>query len=530
MLMIGADVSKGQLISELNSIRQRVAEIELFVAEEKQPQELLSSLVFGSPAAIYVAQDGLFKFVSPQMCHITQYSEQELLGTGPVKLVFPEDRNAVTGHAVKLLRDGGSIVHEYRLLTKNAKLKWVMEALVPTSYEGKRALIANAIDITAHKQAEEEARSRDQKYWDLCENASDMIQCSAPDGRLVYVNRAWRERLGYSADEVGKLSIFEITQPDHRENCLRLFQRVMSGDKISNIEVVFIDKNGNGVPLEGNMNCRMSGGKPVYVRGIFRDITERKKTQQDTESLVNGIKEINRRLEQSNRELEDFAHVASHDLQEPLRKISSFGALLRDSLGDKLSEDDRENLDFMTDGARRMQLMIDDLLTYSRVTTRAKPFQQVDPNKVIGNLKNFELAAAIEEKHGVIHIPQPLSCVHSDPSQMHQLLQNLIGNALKFHRDGVPPVITISTHPMPNNMVSLEIQDNGIGIDKEYHDQIFTMFKRLHSREKYPGSGIGLAICKKIVQRHSGEIGVESKPGEGSKFWFTIPRWGDQPS
>ena len=145
---------------------------------------------------------------------------------------------------------------------------------------------------------------------------------------------------------------------------------------------------------------------------------------------------------------------------------------------------------------------------------------------MIENLKNFELASALDETKGEILIPQPLLCVHGDPSQIHQLLQNLIANGLKFRRDGIPPLITIHSHPVPNNMVRLDVRDNGIGIGTEYHEQIFTMFKRLHSRTSYKGTGIGLAICKKIVQRHGGDIGVKSKPGEGSTFWFTLPRFG----
>jgi light-regulated signal transduction histidine kinase (bacteriophytochrome) len=242
--------------------------------------------------------------------------------------------------------------------------------------------------------------------------------------------------------------------------------------------------------------------------------------------LLKEVKEINHKLEQSNRELEEFAHIASHDLQEPLRKISSFGALLQTSLIDQLDDDQRENLGFMVDGATRMQLMIDDLLAYSRITTRAKPFQHVDPNKVMEDLQNFELSAALDETKGTILIPNPLLTVYGDPSQVHQLFQNLIANGLRFHRDGIPPAMTISSYPMQNNMVRFDVQDNGIGIDPEYHERIFVMFKRLHPPTLYKGTGIGLAICKKIVQRHGGEIGVKSTPGEWTTFWFTLPRFG----
>ena len=320
--------------------------------------------------------------------------------------------------------------------------------------------------------------------------------------------------------------MYDIVHPDHIHYCMELIQQTRCGERTNGAELVFISNEGKTVTVEVSMNCRFQDGKPIYIRGILRDVTERKLAEEKTKSLLREVEDINHQLGQSNRELEEFAYVASHDLQEPIRKISSFGALILDSLEDKLDEDQRENLNFMIDGANRMQSMIDDLLAYSRIITKAKPFQQVYPNEVVENLKKFELATMLDETKGTIQVPQPLLCVQCDKPQIHQLLQNLIGNGLKFHRDGVPPLITIYSHPVQNNIVQFDVQDNGIGIDGEYHNQIFTMFKRLHSRNSYKGTGIGLAICKKIVSRHGGDIGVKSTPGKGSTFWFTLPRFG----
>jgi len=246
--------------------------------------------------------------------------------------------------------------------------------------------------------------------------------------------------------------------------------------------------------------------------------------EREREALLKDVKKVNRKLEQSNKELQDFVYVASHDLREPLRKITSFGTLLQDSLEDKLDEDEQENFEFMIDGATRMQMMIDDLLAYSRVTTKAKPSETVDLNEVIEKLKKLEVAIRLDETKGTIHVPEPLLLVNGDPSQIRRLFQNIIGNGLKFYRDGVPPEITIRTYQVDDDMVRVEVEDNGIGISEEYYEQIFTMFKRLHSRTRYEGSGIGLAVCKKIVNRHGGDIGVKSNQGEGSTFWFTLPR------
>ncbi len=244
---------------------------------------------------------------------------------------------------------------------------------------------------------------------------------------------------------------------------------------------------------------------------------------QQLESEVAERKKTEEALEFSNRELKDFVYVASHDLREPLRKISSFGQLLQKSMQGRLSDDEQENMGFMIDGADRMTMMIDGLLIYSRINTKDIMFETVDLNKVIEQLKKLELGMLIEETGSVIEVPQPLPKVYADPVRIEQLLQNLIANGIKYRKEDVKPIITIKAKEVSDNKVRIEVQDNGIGIAPEYRDEIFKMFKRLHSRKRYDGCGIGLSVCRKIVDRHNGQIGVESEPGEGSTFWFTIP-------
>jgi len=227
-------------------------------------------------------------------------------------------------------------------------------------------------------------------------------------------------------------------------------------------------------------------------------------------------------LEEANRELRDFVYIASHDLREPLRKISSFGELLKGSLQDKLKEDDRENLEFMIDGAERMTQMIEGLLTYSRLNTRQAQLEPVDLNEIVEQLRHLELAVMLEETDGEIEIPQLLPKVTAEPAQARQLMQNLIANGIKYRRQGIPPRIVITAEQLDSDNVRVEVRDNGIGIKDEYQRGIFKMFKRLHSRREYDGAGIGLAVCKKIVEEHNGSIGVESKQGQGSVFWFTL--------
>jgi light-regulated signal transduction histidine kinase (bacteriophytochrome) len=227
-----------------------------------------------------------------------------------------------------------------------------------------------------------------------------------------------------------------------------------------------------------------------------------------------------RELARSNAELEQFAYVASHDLQEPLRMVASFTQLLAKRYRTKLDADADEFIGFAVDGARRMQLLLNDLLAYSRVGTRGKLFEPTDCNEVLQEaLAN--LTTAIEESDAAVNAG-PLPKVAGDEVQLLQLFQNLISNALKFHNPGQPPQIRISAQREGSNWV-FTVRDNGIGIAPEHQDRIFLIFQRLHQRHEYPGTGIGLALCKKIIERHGGRLWVESAPGQGATFYFTIP-------
>ena len=229
------------------------------------------------------------------------------------------------------------------------------------------------------------------------------------------------------------------------------------------------------------------------------------------------------KLENANAELRNFLFAASHDLREPLRKVISFGTLLERSLAGKLADDDAENLGFMIEGASRMTKMVEGLLAYSRVDAKAQPAETVDLNRIVEHFQKIEFAEVIGEKRAVIESPRSLPWVEADPVQIRQLMQHFIANGIKYQAKDNVPHITITSKPAANGMVKIEVTDNGIGIAPEYHQAIFTIFKRLHLKDDYEGIGLGLAICKKIVERHGGKVGVESEPGKGSTFWFTVP-------
>ena len=232
------------------------------------------------------------------------------------------------------------------------------------------------------------------------------------------------------------------------------------------------------------------------------------------------MRELLKELEQSNIELEQFAYVASHDLQEPLRMVSSFLQLLERKYHNQLDDDGKEFIHFAVDGANRMKTLINDLLKYSRVGTRGKPFTKTDMNVVIRQVIT-NLSSSLEEsgvKVDLSHLPD----INADESQMIQLFQNLVSNAIKF-RGQVDPFVKINSSES-DEALTFTIEDNGIGIEPRFHDRIFVIFQRLHTPDKYPGTGIGLSVCKKIVDRHHGEIKLESESGKGTKFKIVLPK------
>jgi len=276
---------------------------------------------------------------------------------------------------------------------------------------------------------------------------------------------------------------------------------------------------------------------------IKRDVSERDKEErllrEANETLearvterTSELADANLELERSNRELQDFAFVASHDLQEPLRKIQAFGDRLRTVQAPKFDDQGRDYLDRMHSAAGRMHTLINDLLTFSRVTTKAQPFERIDLNRIARDVMS-DLETTIEQSGGSVEIGD-LPSIDADPLQMRQLFQNLITNALKFRKPEAPPVVKVEAELVnksasgiegsaSNNFARITVADNGIGFDEKYLDRIFTPFQRLHGRNEYEGTGIGLAVCRKIVERHGGTLTAKSSIGNGATFIATMP-------
>ena len=271
-------------------------------------------------------------------------------------------------------------------------------------------------------------------------------------------------------------------------------------------------KDGAEFPLELSLSSWQTT-RGLFFFGILRDITERKNAE-----LALTLKADE--LARSNQELEQFAYVASHDLQEPLRMVSNYTQLLARRYKDKLDADANEFIECAVEGAQRMQALINDLLRLARVGARAKEFTEVPADRIARDAV-ANLAGTIAES-GAEVVVDPLPTLLCDASQLTQVFQNLIGNALKFRRAGTRPGVTVSARRGDGAWI-VSVRDNGIGIERRHQERIFQMFQRLHARSDYPGTGIGLALCKKIVERHGGRVTVESEAGRGSTFSFSIP-------
>jgi len=350
-----------------------------------------------------------------------------------------------------------------------------------------------------------------QMFHNAVESSINAIAMIDLNRKITFVNRSFLQMWSYSdAKEVAGRSIAQFCE-DSGKLIAGLDALGESGSWIG--ELVARRKDGSTFDAQLSLSTVVDeSGEIIRTLVSVVEITERKEIQRELERYAGE-------LARSNEELEQFAYIASHDLQEPLRMVSSYVQLLERRYRNKLDSSGKEFIDFAVDGAKRMQKLINDLLAFSRIGTRGKELRHTDSSIVLAEVMT-NLEPAIEESGAKItHTAMPT--VMADVSQLVQLLQNLISNAIKFRKID-PPDIYISAERQTDKWLFC-VQDNGIGIEPQYAEQIFQIFEQLHSRAEYPGTGVGLAICKKIVERHGGQIWVESELGKGSKFYFTMP-------
>ncbi|QRO01670.1 PAS domain S-box protein [Archangium violaceum] len=371
---------------------------------------------------------------------------------------------------------------------------------------GPLAPLAEALNHLADQLATRHTRVEDAfGVQALIEQSPNIMFTCDVNARIRFLNFTIP---GQTVADVVGANLYDFIAPESLENARTAIQRVLATGVPDGYEARPAANTG-AEWYAARVGPIKVGQEIVGFTVILTDITDLKRTQL--------------RLEQSNRELESFAYVASHDLQEPLRKIQTFGERLKATSAAALGPEGLGYLERMYGASTRMRRLIDDLLSFSRVASKAQPFARVDLAEIARDVVG-DLEAAIEKEGATITLGT-LPVFEADPMQMRQLLQNLVSNALKFRREDVAPAISIhGTEDARTGRCELVVQDNGIGFDEKYIDRIFNVFQRLHGRtSKYEGTGIGLAICRKIAERHGGSITAHSSPGEGAAFIVTLP-------
>lgn len=543
-------------LKQLNALLQeKVEALQKTEAALRESEERYALAVQGS-------RDGLWDwnvvtnavYYSPRFKAILGYEEAEIANEFSEfeSRLHPDDRDRTLAAVQNHLTQKAPYDVEYRLQTKRGDYCWIHargQAIWDDAQQPVR-MAGSISDITQRKQTDTRLQHSLKELADIkfALDQSSIVAITDAKGRITEVNDRFCDIAGYSQSElIGKTHRL-INSGHHSPDFFKAMWQAISSGKVWQGEIKNRAKKGGYYWVDTTIVPILDhSDKPVQFVAIRNDITDRKQAKDALRQLNEGLEtqvkertqEVELRakeLERSNAELQQFAYIASHDLQEPLRTISSFTELLVQDYGDRLDGEAEEYVEFIVDGALRMQQLIKDLLAYSRVDSKGKAFAPTDCEKVISRVTDNLQFAIAQSEATVTH--EPLPKIFADESQVQQLFQNLISNALKF-RGEKPPQVHISAVPQAPDVAGEEaiqapsddnpafwkfcVSDNGIGIEPDYREQIFEIFQRLHSRRIYAGTGIGLAICRKIIQRHNGHIWVEDSPQKGAAFYFTLP-------
>ena len=467
------------------------------------------------PHYLYVRdEDGHFILANKSMAELYNTSPEEIVGK-------KEDDFVGKNHEETLIRNltsetdlsegnTGKVI-EYKGADGKQMFLQLTQTYFQLGEQKKMAVAGVAIDITDLVRAEKELRKSQQRYQFLSESAFEGLTVME-DGLLTDANSALLEMTGYTREDVLHKPAWAFF-PSHIRT--KFEERIRKGVE-GQYEAQLTCKDQSIIDIEVLAKDVIIDGRHLRIAAI-RDITDRKEAERK-------LKEYAGKLEESNKNLEEFAYVASHDLQEPLRKIQAFGELLNTNLDGNIDSESRMFLERMINAANRMQKLINDLLSFSRISTRTNPREFIKLDELVKEVCG-DLEIAIQQSGATISL-EPLPSVYTDPMQMRQLFQNLIGNALKFQSGERPLIISVKSvdgDDIKKGFCRIAVSDNGIGFDPKFAERIFQVFERLHTKQDYQGTGIGLAICKKIVERHGGSIKAESAENVGTTFFVDLP-------
>jgi PAS domain S-box-containing protein len=503
------------IISNLRDVTERINSHEQLQKTIRELTDYKYSLDESSIVAI-TDQKGIIKHANENFCRISKFSREELIG---------KDHRIINSgfHSKEFIKDlwvtiaNGKIWRgDIKNKAKDGATYWVETTIVPfLNDQGKPfQYVAIRSDITQRKQMEENLQSslREITDYKYALDESSIVAITDQKGIILHANDNFCKISKYSRDELIGQDHRIVNSGYHPKEFIRNLWLTIANGKIWKGDIKNKAKDGTTYWVETTIVPFLNEkGKPYQYVAIRSDITQRKETE---EQLANNMIE----LERSNKDLEQFAYIASHDLQEPLRMVGSYMQLIEKRYKGKLDSNADEFIEFAIDGATRMKQLIADLLNYSRLN-RESTLREVNLNDLVNQVLH-NLSSVIKEKDALVYI-EKLPVINADETQMIQLFQNLLSNALKFTESDIKPEVKISCERLDHHWL-FAVADNGIGIEQQYAERIFVVFKQLHTKAKYNGTGIGLAIAKKIVERHGGRIWFNSVHGNGSVFYFTI--------
>lgn len=491
------------------------------ISEQLQARDVLMEREQQLTDAIQATSLGIFRIdVDRAELWLRGTVAEELFDTGAearvstqawLERVHPEDLQRVTDLTAGMFRGTQPIGEiDYRMQNREGDWIWyrVTGRVVDTDTNERVRNISGLVwNIDAQKRLNDALLDERHRYEEIFRATPAMMHTINADGIIREVSDYWLSHMGYNRDEVVGRKSTDFLDPESRQRAIEKSLPELFRDGLNtDIPYRFVRKDGTKLDvLLSSFLERDADGAPLQSYAVINDVTQ--------------LRAAYAELERTNAELDRFATVASHDLQEPLRKVAAFAGLIQRRYTSQLDEDGNRSLDYLVDAAQRMQRLIDDLLAYSRMSSQSLQLQSVDLRALMADVAD-QLGASISESDARLEIDQ-LPTVCADPLLMRQVLQNLVSNALKY-RGADPPQIAIRAH-RDAEAWTISVSDNGIGIDPKFFDKVFAPFQRLHSREAYSGTGIGLAIVRQAVERHDGRIWVESTEGEGAKFCFSIP-------
>jgi PAS domain S-box-containing protein len=479
--------------------------------EAERTALLLSAIVDSSDDAI-ISKDltGTITSWNQSAERVFGYTAAETVGL-PVSILIPADRLDEERGILERLRRGERVDH-YETLRRRKDGTIIDISLTISPVKDKRGNIIGASkiarDITERKQAEARLLASEERFRQLADAMPHIVWTARPDGTLDYYNERWYEFSGFSRGTFGDASWEPILHSDDIQRCREIWYGAIQSGQPYKSELRFWDRSeqrwrwflGQALPI------RDADGTIVKWFGSSADIDDQKRVEDD--------------LRRANQDLEQFAFSASHDLQEPMRTVKIYSELLAKSCAGRIDGEALEFLSYLRSGATRMEMLVRDLLTYTQVARFEKPTEAADAGESLASA--LAGLAGIVAESGARITADPLPSLRVHDTHLQQLFQNLIGNAIKYRSPEQPPVVHITAERQSEHYI-FSVSDNGIGIDPEYKEKVFGLFKRLHTSDEYSGTGIGLAICQRIVDLYRGRIWVESEPGKGSTFRFTFP-------